>query len=93
MKPGISEHLQAIPGVGPSIARDLLDLGYERVADLRRLDASDLIARLLRDFSQRDAQRESLQRNLPGLRQRANEQMDEIAQLLGRASTPLEHAA
>ena len=28
--------LQTIPGVGPSIARDLLDLGFRRVADLRR---------------------------------------------------------
>ncbi len=65
----------------------------ERVADLRRLDASELIARVFRDFSQRDAQRESLHRNLPGLRRRAEEQMDDIAQLLGRASTPLEHAA
>ena len=27
---------QTIPGVGPSIARDLLDLGFRRVADLRR---------------------------------------------------------
>ncbi len=30
---GVSD-LQRIPGVGPSIARDLTDLGVERVADL-----------------------------------------------------------
>ena len=28
------EDLQRIPGVGPSIARDLRDLGYRRVPDL-----------------------------------------------------------
>ncbi len=46
MKPGISEHLQAIPGVGSSIARDLLDLGYERVADLRGEDPEEMYQRL-----------------------------------------------
>ena len=30
------ENLQRIPGVGPSIARDLADVGFRRVADLRR---------------------------------------------------------
>jgi hypothetical protein len=30
------QDLQRIPGVGPSIARDLSDLGFRRVADLRR---------------------------------------------------------
>ncbi len=28
--------LQTIPGVGPSIAQDLLDVGFRRVSDLRR---------------------------------------------------------
>src|SRR5258708_39382920 len=28
--------LQSIPGVGPSIAQDLSDLGFRRVSDLRR---------------------------------------------------------
>lgn len=28
--------LQKIPGVGPSIAQDLVDLGFRRVSDLRR---------------------------------------------------------
>ena len=31
-------NLQTIPGVGPSLARDLLDLGYRRVDDLAGAD-------------------------------------------------------
>jgi hypothetical protein len=31
-----ASNLQTIPGVGPSIARDLSDLGFRRVSDLRR---------------------------------------------------------
>ena len=31
-----ARNLQSIPGVGPSIARDLSDLGFRRVSDLRR---------------------------------------------------------
>lgn len=38
--------LQQIPGVGPSIAQDLLDLGVERVADLRGADPEELYERL-----------------------------------------------
>lgn len=34
----ILKELQSIPGVGPSIARDLYDLGIRRVADLRSRD-------------------------------------------------------
>ena len=34
----IAGDVQAIPGVGPSIARDLRDLGYNRVEDLRGAD-------------------------------------------------------
>ena len=32
------DDLQRIPGVGPSIARDLRDLGINRVTDLRSMD-------------------------------------------------------
>ena len=35
-KAGPLGDLQTIPGVGPSIAQDLLDLGFRRVSDLRR---------------------------------------------------------
>lgn len=38
--------LRRIPGVGPSIARDLLDLGIRRVADLAGGDAEQLYDRL-----------------------------------------------
>ena len=34
----ILKELQTIPGVGPSIAQDLYDLGIRRVADLRSRD-------------------------------------------------------
>ena len=38
--------LQAIPGVGPSLARDLRSLGIETVADLRGRDPEELYAEL-----------------------------------------------
>jgi hypothetical protein len=38
--------LRGIPGVGPSIARDLLDLGIRRVADLRGRDPQAMYERL-----------------------------------------------
>lgn len=38
--------LQAIPGVGPSIARDLTELGIRRVRDLERRDPNELYERL-----------------------------------------------
>lgn len=38
--------LQGIPGVGPSIARDLTELGIRRVADLRGRDPNELYERL-----------------------------------------------
>jgi len=41
-----SDPLQAIPGVGPSIARDLRQLGVRRVADLRQRDPERLYDRL-----------------------------------------------
>lgn len=40
------DSLQTIPGVGPSIARDLRDLGIREVADLRGRDPERLYARL-----------------------------------------------
>jgi hypothetical protein len=42
------DELQTIPGIGPSLARDLRDLGVTRVADLRRRDPERLYARLNR---------------------------------------------
>jgi len=38
--------LRRIPGVGPSIARDLADLGIRTVADLRDGDPGELYGRL-----------------------------------------------
>ncbi len=38
--------LQAIPGVGPSLARDLRDLGYEEVGDLRQENPDAMYSRL-----------------------------------------------
>ena len=37
--------LQTLPGVGPSIATDLLDLGFRRPEDLRGSDPEDLYER------------------------------------------------
>jgi hypothetical protein len=39
--------LQSIPGVGPSLARDLRDLGYRKVADLRGAEPEEMYARLI----------------------------------------------
>lgn len=41
-----SGDLQEIPGVGPSIAGDLHDLGVRRVEDLRGADPGELYQRL-----------------------------------------------
>ena len=41
------EDLRTIPGVGPSIARDLVDLGIRRVAELRGEDPEALYGRLM----------------------------------------------
>lgn len=38
--------LESIPGVGPSLARDLRDLGYGEVAELRGADPEEMYARL-----------------------------------------------
>ena len=40
------DELQAIPGVGPSIAADLRGLGVKRVADLAKADPQALYDRL-----------------------------------------------
>jgi hypothetical protein len=44
---GTRDPLQEIPGVGPSLARDLRDLGYERVEDLVGEDPDGMYARLV----------------------------------------------
>ena len=41
-----ADGLQAIPGVGPSLARDLRSLGIETLADLRGRDPEELYAEL-----------------------------------------------
>ena len=41
------DDLQTIPGVGPSLAQDLRDLGISQVADLRGQDPEHLYARLI----------------------------------------------
>lgn len=41
-----SEDLQRIPGVGPSMARDLQDVGVRRVGDLRGCDPERLYDQL-----------------------------------------------
>lgn len=45
-RPAGSDELPAVPGIGPSLARDLRDLGIRRVGDLRLRDAERLYARL-----------------------------------------------
>ena len=34
--------MQRIPGVGPSIARDLVDLGFKRIIDLKDANPEDM---------------------------------------------------
>lgn len=48
MNPAVIEtlDLQTIPGVGPSIARDLTELGVRRVRDLEGRDPNELYERL-----------------------------------------------
>jgi hypothetical protein len=41
----MSKDLERIPGVGPSIARDLRELGIHRIADLRGRDPERLYAK------------------------------------------------
>ena len=44
--------LQSIPGIGPSIEKDLVDLGIRRVSDLRRRSPERLYERLCRKRGQ-----------------------------------------
>jgi hypothetical protein len=41
------DELQNIPGVGPSLARDLTDLGYNRILQLRNADPKKMYQKLL----------------------------------------------
>ncbi len=41
------DDLQSIPGVGPSLAQDLRELGIQRVAELRGQDPERLYTRLI----------------------------------------------
>ena len=41
------KELQRIPGIGPSLARDLMDLGMRRIADLRRGNPERLYEQLI----------------------------------------------
>jgi hypothetical protein len=45
-KKSLNSGLQKIPGVGPSIEKDLLDLGICRIDDLKGESPDDLYARL-----------------------------------------------
>ena len=49
----VNSDLESIPGIGPSLARDLRALGIRRVADLVRRDPERLYARLNRLRGQR----------------------------------------
>lgn len=40
------EDFQIIPGVGPSIAQDLRDLGFEKVSDLKDVDPESMYQKL-----------------------------------------------
>ncbi len=40
------KELQRIPGIGPSLARDFVDLGIRRIADLRRRNPERLYEKL-----------------------------------------------
>jgi hypothetical protein len=45
-KPRFKDDLESIPGIGPSLARDLRALGIRRVADLKRRDPERLYLQL-----------------------------------------------
>ncbi len=47
-KSGNKDELRSIPGIGPSLARDLRVLGITRIADLKRRDPDRMYARLQR---------------------------------------------
>ena len=48
-----SDELQRLPGIGPSLAQDLRDLGIRRIADLKRHDPEQMYLRLNRLRGQR----------------------------------------
>lgn len=52
-KTRVNSDLESIPGIGPSLARDLRALGVRRVTDLVRRDPERLYARLNRLRGQR----------------------------------------
>ncbi len=41
-----TDELQTLPGIGPSLAQDLRDLGLRRVADLKRRDPERMYVQL-----------------------------------------------
>ncbi len=45
-KLSFSSDLQEIPGIGPSLASDLMDIGYNKVSDLRGEDAEQMYRKL-----------------------------------------------
>ncbi len=49
----VSKDLQRIPGIGPSLAQDLIDLGVTSVAALRQRDPQELYDRLCRQTGER----------------------------------------
>jgi Pathogenicity locus len=49
----VNDELQSLPGIGPSLARDLRALGVRRVSDLARRDPERLYLRLNRLTGQR----------------------------------------
>lgn len=44
----MKSELERIPGIGPSLAVDLRDLGYRRIADLKKADPQKMYDRLIR---------------------------------------------
>ena len=47
-KPTDSNDLRSLPSIGPSLARNLMDLGFHAPADLRNQDAEQMFADLCR---------------------------------------------
>jgi len=42
----VLKHFQIIPGVGPSIAQDLIDLGFQQIGELKSADPEEMYFRL-----------------------------------------------
>jgi nucleotidyltransferase/DNA polymerase involved in DNA repair len=47
-RPASRDELQSLPGIGPSLARDLRAVGVRQIADLKQRDPERLYARLNR---------------------------------------------